>query len=505
MYDVAIIGAGVVGCAIAMELSKYDAKVCVVEKEEDVCSGTSKANSAIIHAGFDAEPGTLKARLNVMGNQMMDDLAKRLDIPFKRNGALVVRTKDQPAEDLQKLYEKGLKNGVPGLAILDREALLEKEPHLADDVVEGLWAPTSGIVCPFNMTIAFGENAFENGVEFFFNQEVEKIQKNEKGYSISIISHEGNTDEDGREAFSGKKTDLVSKTHENIEARAIINASGVYADSINNQVSTRKLSITPRRGEYYLLDKNAGDYVTSTIFQLPTKMGKGVLVTPTVHGNLLVGPTAENIKDKEETNTTAEGLEKVAIKSALSVKNLPFRQVITSFAGIRAHENGGDFVIGEALDAPLFFNAAGIESPGLSSAPAIGLTLAEEVAGKLNLKKKIHYKATRKGIVKPNEMTMAQRNELIRQNPAYGRIVCRCEYVTEGEIIDAINRPLGARSLDGIKRRTRAGMGRCQAGFCTPKTMEVLAREAKMDMLSISKAGSGSEFLTGRRNGEAKR
>ncbi len=472
MFDVAIIGAGVIGSAIARELAKYQVSACVIEKCEDVCCGTSKANSAIVHAGFDAHPGTLKAKLNVEGNAMMDTLSKDLDFPFKRNGSLVVMTKDQDESLLEDLLDRGIKNGVPGVKIIERDELIKMEPNLADDVVKALYAPTGAIVCPFNLTIALAENAADNGVEFFLNTKVTDIKAIDGGYEIT--------------------TD--SKT---IQAKAIVNAAGVYADEINNMVSDHKLSITARRGQYMLLDKAAGNHVSHTIFQLPSKMGKGVLVSPTVHGNLLVGPTAEDVDNKEGVNTTMEGLDSLAPTSALSVKNVPLRQVITSFAGLRAHEAGDDFIIGEAEDAKNFFNAAGIESPGLSSAPAIGLMVADMVADSLGLDKKDDFKGTRKGVLNPASLSIEERNELIKENPAYGQIICRCEMVTEGEILDAIHRTLGARSLDGVKRRTRAGMGRCQAGFCSPKTMAILEREVPMSMFDVTKSGKGSEIALG--------
>ncbi|MCR5144991.1 MAG: NAD(P)/FAD-dependent oxidoreductase [Lachnospiraceae bacterium] len=472
MYDIAIIGAGVIGSAIARELSKYEAKICVLEREEDVCCGTSKANSAIIHAGYDATPGTLKAKMNVAGNAMMDELSRDLDFPFKRCGSLVVRTKDQDISGLEKLLEKGKANGVPDLQILDRNKLIQMEPNLAVDVTDALYAPTGAIVCPFHFTIALAENAADNGVDFFLNTEVKNIKKENFGYKITTDS-------------------------QIFETKAIVNAAGVYADTFNNMVSDHKLNITPRRGQYILLDKDAGSHVSRTIFQLPSKMGKGVLVTPTIHGNLLVGPTAEDLKDKEALNTTAEGLDILAPQSSLSVKNIPYRSVITSFAGLRAHEDSGDFILGEADDAKNFFNAAGIASPGLSSAPAIGKYLAEEVAGALNLKNNPKFNGKRKGILNPSTMSVEERNALIKQNPAYGQIICRCESISEGEILDAIHRTLGARSLDGIKRRTRAGMGRCQSGFCSPKVMEILEREVPMDMLDIVKNGKNSKIVFG--------
>ena len=472
MYDAVIIGAGVIGCAIARELSKYEIKACVLEREEDVCCGTSKANSAIVHAGHDAANGSLKARLNVAGNAMMGDLARDLDFPFKRNGSLVICTEEEGIPELEKLKERGDKNGVPGLEILDREAVMAMEPNLSDHVVAALYAPTGGIVCPFNLTIALAENACTNGVEFRMNTEVTAIEKIDEGYRV--VTGDG---------------ELTTKT--------VINAAGVYADRFHNMVSSDKLHITARKGEYCLLDKSVGGYVTKTIFQLPNAMGKGVLVTPTVHGNLLVGPTATDIEDKEGVNTTRDGLDFLTAKASESIKALPMRQVITSFAGLRAHEDKDEFVIGEASDAPGFFDAAGIESPGLTSAPAIGVMVAELVAEKLKLKADPGFVGTRKGIVNPQELSKAERAALIRENPAYGNIICRCEMISEGEILDAIHRPLGARSLDGVKRRTRAGMGRCQAGFCSPRTMEILHREVPMDMMDITKSGHSSHIVIG--------
>ncbi len=479
MYDVAIIGAGVVGSAIARELSRYRASVCVIEREEDVCNGTSKANSAIIHAGFDAAPGTLKAKLNVRGNVMMDALARDLDIPFRRNGSLVVCTKYQDRAELEKLLEKGNANGVPDLKILERDALMKMEPNLSDDVTCALFAPTGGIVCPFHMTMAFAENACTNGVSFFLNTKVTRIRKEKEAYAVETL-----------------RTDTQNTG--TITAKVVVNAAGVYADVLNNMVSGHKLHITARKGEYCLLDKDAGVHVSHTIFQLPSKMGKGVLVTPTVHGNLLVGPTAVDVENKEALNTTQDGLDFLGKTASLSVRNVPMRQVITSFAGLRAHEDGDDFIIGEAEDAKGFINAAGIESPGLSSAPAIGEMVAGLVRKMLSLSEKKDFVSTRKGILNPATLPMDERNQLIAAHPEYGNIICRCEMISEGEIMDAIHRPLGARSLDGVKRRTRAGMGRCQAGFCSPRTMEILEREVPISIFDITKNGVGSNIVVGR-------
>ena len=473
MYDVVIIGAGVTGCAVARELSRYQVNACVIEKCEDVCCGTSKANSAIVHAGFDAAEGSLMAKMNVEGNELMEQLSKDLDFPFERNGSLVVCMNKEDLPGLQTLYDRGVKNGVRGLRILTKEEVLEMEPNLSDHVEGALYAPTGGIVCPFGLTIALAENANVNGVEFKFDTEVKDIKKADGYYEIE----------------TGNGT---------IESRYVVNAAGVYADVIHNMVSEKKIKIVARRGDYCLLDRSVGNYVSKTIFPLPTKLGKGVLVSPTVHGNLIVGPTAIDIEDKEGTNTTKEGLDDLIAKAGGTVKDLPIRQVITSFAGLRAHEEGHEFIIGEAEDAKQFIDVAGIESPGLSSAPAIGVMVADMLRDKMGLEEKTDFVATRKGLLNPASLSMEERNQLIKENPAYGTIICRCESVTEGEIIDAIHRPVGARSLDGVKRRTRAGMGRCQAGFCSPRTMEILERELNMSMEEITKSGGNSRIVIGR-------
>lgn len=464
MKDVIIIGAGVSGCAIARELSRYQLDICVLERESDICEGTSKANSGIVHGGFDAKPGTLKAKLNVLGNSMMDEMSKKLDFEFKRNGSMVVCQNEMGIPALEKLLEQGKENGVKGMKILKREQALELEPNLADGVYAVLHIPSGGIVCPFGMNIAYAENAAQNGVEFKLGTEVQLIERVGQDYRI--------------------------QTNQGVfETKYVINAAGVYADVFHNMVSEQEIHITPRRGDYCLLDKTAGDLVRHTIFQLPTEKGKGVLVTPTIHGNLLLGPTAIDIEDKEATATTAKGLQEVLEKCTKSVKNIPFKQVITSFAGLRAHEEHGEFIIGEVEDAKGFIDVAGIESPGLTSAPAIGIYVRDILAEKMELKEKENFVEERKGIVRFLDLPKEEQNRLLQENQAYGQIVCRCEQITEGEILDAIHRPLGATTLDGVKRRTRAGMGRCQAGFCTPKVMEILARELHLELKDIRKNG----------------
>lgn len=472
MYDVIIIGAGVSGCACARELSRYRLNICVLEKEEDVCCGTSKANSAIIHAGFDAEAGSLMAELNVRGNYLMDQLSRNLDIPFRRIGSLVICRSEAELPGLQALLDRGRENGVPDLSILSRDEVKAMEPNITDDIYAALYAPTGGIICPFELNIALAENAFTNGVEFRFNTKVLNIEHKKDFYDLET-------------------SDGV------YEARYILNAAGVYADVFHNMVSRNRIHITPRRGDYCLLDKSAGAHVSHTIFSLPDKLGKGILVTPTVHGNLLLGPTAIDIEDRDGVNTTADGLSQVLEKAGRNVKDLPLRQVITSFAGLRAHEDGHEFIIKEVKDAEGFIDCAGIESPGLTSCPAIGERVAQILTEKIHPEEKPDFCGTREGIAKPSDLTREEYQRLICEHPAYGNVICRCETITEGEILDAIHRPLGARSLDGVKRRTRAGMGRCQSGFCSPRVMEILARELNVSMADITKSGGNSRIIMG--------
>jgi len=472
MYDVVIIGAGVVGSSVARYLSQFQVKACVLEKGNDVCTGTSKANSAIVHAGYDAKNGTLMARYNVEGSEMMEELSKELDFAYDRIGSLVVCMAEEDRPNLVKLYENGIKNGVKGLEIIERDRLAEMEPNIADEAVCALWAPTGAVVCPFGLTIAMAENAYTNGVEFIFNTQVDTIEKTAEGYRVIA----------GDQSY---------------ETKCVVNAAGLYSGKFHNLFAEKKLNIIPRKGEYMLLDHTARDHVKHTVFQLPGKLGKGVLVSPTVHGNLLLGPTALDVENPEATNTTAAGLDEVATKCALAVKDVPTRQVITSFAGLRAHEEGHEFVLGEIPEAPGFFDCAGVESPGLSSAPAIGKMIAEAVADKLKAPKNPAFNGKRSGIIDAKKLSLEERNELIKKQPAYGQIICRCESISEGEILDAIRRPLGAKDLDGVKRRVRAGMGRCQAGFCSPRVMEILARELKVDQAVITKNGGRSGFIVG--------
>ena len=464
-YDVVIIGAGVIGCAISRWLSFYNLKVLVLEKEEDICSGTSKANSAIIHAGHDAIPGSLKAKMNIRGSEMMEELSKELDIPYKRNGAMVICFSKDDYPMLEELYERGQKNGVKDLRIIDGEEVHKLEPNLSEEVVGALLCPTSAIICPFELVQAFAENACANGCEYKFNTLVKDIKKDGDGYIVNG----------------------------SIKTKVVVNAAGLYSDDIHNMVCKDKITIEPRKGDYYIFDKEVGDYVSSTIFQLPSKMGKGVLVTPTIHGNLMIGPSATTVDDKEFTAPTSEDLAYILNSATKTVKHIHTDKIITSFSGLRAHELNGDFIIQESEDK--FYDCAGIESPGLSSAPAIGEMVAKMIGDKLNASLKDNPIKTRKGIVKLAELSDEKRTELIKENPLYGSIVCRCEQISEGEIVDAIHRNPGAVSFDGVKRRVRAGMGRCQAGFCSSKTIKILARELNKSITEINKNSEGSYMI----------
>lgn len=470
MTDIIIIGAGVVGCAIARELSKYNADILVLEKEEDVCCETSKANSGIIHAGYDAKEGSLKAKLNMRGNEMIEELSKDLDFPFKRSGSFVVCTQKDDPKELERLLKRGCANGVKDLVILSKEEALQLEPNMTEDMTGVLYAKSAGIVCPFLMTIAFAENACMNGVRFSLNTKVEQIIKKGSSY-------------------------LLQTTQGEYEASCVINAAGVFADEMHNMVSNIPIRITPRRGEYLLLDKEAGDLVGRTIFPMPGKGGKGILVSPTIHGNLFVGPNAEEIQDKEGINTTSAGIEVLKEKGNHNLKSLPLELTINTFAGLRANLDSDDFLIEEIQDAKHFFDVAGIASPGLSASPAIGEYVAKLVTKSLGLQSNPSFIPQRAAMIVPQNLTASNWSKLVKYNPAYGNIVCRCEKVTEGEIIDAIHRPIPARSVDAVKRRCRPGMGRCQGGFCMPKVLEILSKELGRDITDITKSGGHSNIV----------
>jgi len=478
-YNIIIIGAGVTGCSIARELSKYDVSICVLEKGEDVASGTSKANSGVIHSGFNSKPGTLMAEMVVKGNERIWKLAKDLEFPVKRNGALIVCTNPDERGKLDVLLEQAHQNGVPGVEILERETVLKMEPNLSDETVAALYAPTGGVLYPPEMAIAMGENAVANGVDFKFETKVKTIKKDDAGRYI------------------------LETNHGPLVAKAVVNAAGVYADYFHNLFANEdnKIHITARKGEYLLFDKVCGDVFSASVFPLPGKMGKGILTAPTLEGNLYVGPTATDIEDKEGVDTTQEILDQLVEKvknNPLCKVQLPLNKIIRSFSGLRAHEDHHEFIVEEMKESPFFFDASGIESPGLTSSPAIGVRLAKIMEKSMHLKRKEHFISKRKGITHFAELSRAEQKALIEKDPSYGRIVCRCETVTEGEVIEVIHRPIGARSLDMVKRRTRAGAGRCQSGFCMPRVLEILSRELDMPMTAITKKGCGSEVLVGK-------
>ena len=482
IYDAAIIGGGIVGACIARELSKYKGQFCIVEKADDVACGTSKANSGIIHAGFDAKPGTLMAKLNVEGAAMYADLAKSLHFDYKNNGSLVIGFNEDDMEHIKKLYERGQANGVPGLRIIDSEELHKLEPSVSEEACGALLAETAGIVSPYMATWAFAENAVMNGVKLFRETEVHGIEKSaDRLFTI----HTGKTD---------------------IQAKCVVNAAGLYADVVSEMAGARKFKIVPRRGEYYMLDNKCASLASHTLFQTPDKMGKGVLVTPTVDGNILSGPTAADGDDKTATETTAAGQDEVFHKSEKTIPDIPRRNIINSFAGVRAlayNEDGtpvNDFIIEEDATVRGFVNVGGICSPGLTAAPAIGVYVAEIIEKIRGSKweKNPDFVGVRRGIESFKDADDERRAQLIEENPLYGRIICRCEMITEGEIVAAIKSPVGAVDLDGVKRRTRAGMGRCQSGFCSPRVTEILSRELGIPMTDVRKNGGCSYILTGR-------
>ena len=468
MRDIIVIGAGVVGCSIARELSKYNLDVLVVEKNSDVSEGISKGNSGIVHAGYNEKIGTLKAKLNIEGNKIFDDLSRDLQFPFKRNGAFILAFSDEEMKTLESLKENGEKLGVEGLEILTREEALNIEPNLNKEIVGVLNVKTSGIVSPYEMTIALAENAAENGVEFKLNSKVTNIEKISEGYKVTL---------NNKEVVSGK---------------IIINASGLEGAFLNNLISMTKREINPVKGEYCLFDKVAGAMINKTLFQVPNKLSKGVLVTPTAEGNLLVGPNAVEGKNLE---TSREGIDEILDKSKKSLEELPVARILNTFSGIRPKTKGGDFIIEEVEDAKNFINVIGIDSPGLTAAPAIGVYVVNMIKERLDLVEKKNFKKTREKIVRFAELSLEEKNRLIKEKPAYGHMVCKCEFVTEGEIVEAIHRPIKALTVDAIKRRTRASMGGCQGIGCTLPISKILSRELGIDISDINKNSEGSPVI----------
>lgn len=473
MYDVTVIGAGIIGTFIARELSKYQLKVLMVDKENDIANGTTKANSAIVHAGYDAKEGTLKAKLNVRGNELYENICKELDVPFKRIGSLVVAFNEQEMEAVKELFERGLENGVPQMEILDKERVLKLENNLNEEVVGALYAKTAGIVGPWELAIALAENALENGVEMLLNSPVTDIKKNSDGYSIT----------------AGDRI---------IQSKIIINCAGLYSDEINNMVNTPSFEILANRGEYNLFDKSVGNLVNTVVFRCPSEAGKGAVVLPTVHGNLLLGPTAESVDSKSNLSTTFEGLTSLNDHAQYTLKEVSFKNVITSFTGLRAKTKNQDFIIEESKESLGFFNVAGIDSPGLTAAPAIAEYVIELVKDRIEvLEKNQSFNPKRRPSIHFIELSHDEKARLIEKDPRFGRIICRCENITEGEIVDIIKRKAGATTLDGVKRRARPGSGRCQGGFCAPKVMEILAREQGIDITEVVKDGLDSHILIG--------
>ena len=468
MFDVVIIGAGVTGAFVARNLAKYELNVCVLEKESDVAMGATRANSAIVHAGFDAKVGSLKAKFNVLGSEMMEDVCAELGVKYNRCGSLVVGFSDEDKATLADLLERGKANGVRDLRILDQAELREKEKNIGKGAVAALYAPTGAIVCPYELCMAALGNAMDNGASLKCEFAVSKIEKTENGYKV------------------------YSESGDAVEAKVVINCAGVYSDKIARMVGDDSFSIIARRGEYMLLDKTCGAHVSHTVFRCPTKMGKGILVTPTVDGNLLLGPTAEDIDDKEDTSTTAEGLASVRALAAEQVDAVAFGKVITSFTGLRSTSDKGDFIINSPVEG--FVNAAGIESPGLTSAPAIGEYVSELVKGLgiLKFNEKADFQPKRRPAHWFSALSIEEKNEVIREHPEFAHIICRCELVTEGEILDAIRTNPRPTSVDGVKRRTRATMGRCQGGFCSPYIVELLANEMGCDYGDVTKFGGKS-------------
>ena len=471
MLDVIVIGAGVMGAAVSRELSKYKLNIMVLDKENDVSNGTSKANSAIVHAGYDAKEGTLMAKYNVLGAGMYESLCKEIGAPYKNVGSYVLAFSEEERKHIEKLYQRGLTNGVPQMEILEKDEILRREPNINKNVVAALYAGSAGIVGPWEFTIKLLENAALNGTEVLVDAEVSNIEKLQNGYKVIL--------KDGR----------------TFETKVVINAAGVYADKINDMVSKNHFDVHPRIGEYYVLDKVQGKLTNSVLFQCPTIMGKGILVTKTVHGNIMVGPTAEDVESKDYVGTTTHGLDDIRRQAEKTISGINYRDSIRNFTGIRAESSTGDFIIGEVSDAPNFFNIAGTKSPGLSSAPAIGVDVAKMVVEKLGAVKKEEFKQN-KPQIHFIELSPEEKAEVIKKDPRYGRIICRCESITEGEIVDVIHRMVGARTVDGVKKRCRPGTGRCQGGFCGPRVQEILARELGKELNEIVLDKKGAYILT---------
>lgn len=477
--DVVIIGGGVVGCAIARELSRFDLSVVLIERSPDVATGTSKANSGILHAGFDAEPGTWKARLNVRGARLYAELAEGLGIPRKATGSLVVAKTTEQMTVVAGLRHRGIDNGVPGLEIWGRDRLLAHEPNISPEVEGALWAPTGAIVCPFLATVGFAENAIRNGARIVTECAVTGI------------------DMDQRQVVA------VRTTRGRVATRFVVNAAGLHSGEVARLAGDDSFTIKPRRGEYILFDRSVGPLVNTVLFPTPDKLSKGILVSPTVHGNVFIGPDAVDIDDPEDRETTAGGLAGIVAGARRIVPTLPLGTAITEFAGLRAAA-GKDFVIGASLAARGLVHAAGIQSPGLTSAPAIGEVMVEILQDVgLRLRPKASFVPVNPEKPRFHDLDRASQAELIAADPLFGRVICRCETITEAEIVAAIQAPCGARTVDGVKRRVRAGAGRCQGGFCGPRVTAILARELGIPITSVRKDTTDSWLFLSRADLEA--
>ena len=475
IYDVAIIGAGVIGGMLARELSRFNLTVCLLEKENDVAMGASRANSGIVHGGYDPEPGTLKATLNAEGVELLFRVAEELHVPHRRNGSMVCAFSPEEEPQLEELYRRGQVNGIPGLALLSGAEARELEPNLSDAVTKVLHVTNAGIIGPYELTIAAIGNAMDNGVVLHRNFAVTQIQHQDNAFTVT--------------AASGER----------VHSRYLVNCAGGFSDEVARMAGDDFFRIIPRAGEYMLLDKAEGSRVQHTLFQCPSKAGKGILVTPTAHGNLLTGPTAIPVESPEHRDTTAEGLAAVARLASKSVPSVDFRQVITSFTGVRASWAGGDFILEVSKNNPHLIHAAAVDSPGLTCCVSIANYLVALLKNQgLPLAEKENWNGTREDPNAFRNMTDEEKDAFIKSHPAYGKIVCRCETVSEGEILAAIRSNPPAQDLDAVKRRTRSGMGRCQGGFCGPYVMELLARELGIPMEEITKNGGTSYMVTER-------
>lgn len=477
MYDIVIIGAGISGATIARELARYDLKVMILEKEFDVATEATMANSAIIHAGNDPLPGTLKARFNLLGNRMYKKMSTQLDIPFMKCGGMVTAIDNEQIITLKELYERGLQNGLSKdeMEIIGRKEILQMEPNISEQVLMALYLPTTAVTFPWEAAIANIENAMDNGVDLKLECKVIGVSKDEH--------------------FN------IETTQGTFESKIIVNATGIYAEDITTLFVNPNFKITPRRGEYYVLDKDCYE-INSVLYPCPTGKGKGVIITPQYHGNVLLGPTSEEVSQNDIGLTTPAGLEYIKENAQKTVSNIPYHKVIRSFAGGRASSNTKDFVIEDVNDTG-FINVAGIDSPGLTAAPAVAVYVVEELIGKhIKMKIKLDFNPIRKKVVRVNGMSDNQLNELVKKNNEYGKIVCRCEKITEGEIVDSINRNCGARSVVGVKNRVRAGAGRCQGGFCQTEVIRILSKELGIDKMEVNYSKSGSNILKSRTKGE---